>query len=251
MEPEATVATAIKLFLLLFCLQCSAEEFCYFIPPKDWTIANPEAISPRVKIAFVGRSSKGFLPSVNLATEQVNNLSLQAYVDAVKKIHEVDPNTKWRDLGHYNTPLGQGRLTEMETKNPAGLIRLMQLLVVKEKKAYILTTGALKEEFPKYYKEFETVLASLNSTPDLTSVVASPQKRELLKQMQEGLKASLHQSEGLIVTTKSPFELASFQKEAWEPFQKKVISDFSEMGTYWQILFLQDIQNQLNTRGNE
>lgn len=249
------MATVIKKILLVIgvslFLECSAEEFCYFTPPKDWNIANPEAVSPRVKIAFVGRSSKGFLPSVNLATELVNNTSLQGYVDAVKKIHEGDPNTKWRDLGKYNTPLGEGRLTEMETKTPAGLVRLMQLLVVKDKKAYILTTGALKEEFPKYYKEFETVMASLNLTTDLTSVVASPQKRDLLKQMQEGLKASLKQSEGLIVSTKNPFELASFQKEAWEPFEKKIISDFSEMGVYWQILFLNDIQNQLKNRGVE
>ena len=94
-------------------------------------------------------------------------------------------------------------------------------------------------------------MASLNLTTDLTSVIASPQKRDLLKQMQEGLKASLKQSEGLIVSTKNPFELASFQKEAWEPFEKKIISDFSEMGVYWQILFLNDIQNQLKNRGVE
>jgi hypothetical protein len=253
---EAAMSIAIKKILLvtLFCLlpgiKSWAEEFCYFIPPKGWNIANPNALSPRVKIAFLGRSSKGFLPSVNLATEQVN-ITLAAYIEAVKKIHEADPNSTWRDLGKYNTPIGEGRLTEIETKTQNGPARLMQLIVIKNKTAYILTTGALKEEFPKYYKEFETVLASLNMTSDLTSVIPSPQKRTALQNLKEQLEASLKKAEGSFVTVENPFELNSFQKEAWEPFQKKVISDYSEMGAYWQILLLKDIQNNLITRGEE
>jgi hypothetical protein len=41
------------------------------------------------------------------------------------------------------------------------------------------------------------------------------------------------------------FDSKSFQKEAWEPFQQKIINDFTEMGPYWQILLLRDVQHQL------
>jgi hypothetical protein len=41
------------------------------------------------------------------------------------------------------------------------------------------------------------------------------------------------------------FNSKDFQESAWQPFEKKVINDFTEMGPYWQILLLQDIQVKL------
>jgi hypothetical protein len=199
------------LIALLFLSHLVADNFCYFIPPQGWDIADPSKLSPRVKIAFVGKSTKGLLPSCNLATEKVS-ISLKDYLAAVKKIHEADPNTKWRDLGAFQTPLGQGKLTEVETKIGAGLARRMQLIVIYEGTAYILTVGALKEEFSKHYQTFEEVLRSLTVTSDLASVVAKEKQTQLKPQMQE----------------------------SWESFQQRVITDFSEMGAYWQILFLQE-----------
>lgn len=226
-----------------------AHDYCYFIPPKGWNLANPESLSPRVKIAFLGRSAKGVLPSINLATEQVS-ISLPAYVEAVKKFHEADPNAKWRDLGAYQTSLGEGRLTEIESQTPAGVVRLMQLIVIKDKTAYILTTGALKEEFPKYYTEFENAFASLKMTSDLTSTV-SEKKKAVLDTLVKKLETDIKSVKKQFVTTEQPFELASFQKESWEPFQQKVISDFSEMGAYWQILLLQEVQTKLKNPQGE
>jgi len=208
-------------------------DFCYFIPPQGWNLADMSKLSPRVKICFIGKGSGNLLPSVNLATEEVN-VSLKTYLDIVKKDCESDPNCLWRDLGKYNTSFGEGRLTEREVKTQWGISRQAQLIVMKDGRAYILTAGALKEEFSSHYQDFEKVFRSLTLTNDLTTQVASPEKKELLCNLIGNLK-----------TNKTSFDSDQFQQSSWKPFQEKIINDFTEMGSYWQILLLRDVQYQL------
>ena len=210
-------------------------QFCYFIPPKGWELADQTKLSPRVKICFIGKSSNYLLPSVNLATEEVN-VSLKTYVDIVKKDCESDPNCLFRDLGQYNTSLGEGRLTEREVKTQWGVSRQVQLMVIKDQRAYILTAGALKEEFSRHYQDFEAVLKSLTITNDLAEGVTSPEKKELLSSLIKDLYQRGQAAD---------FDSNIFQKESWLPFQQKIINDFTEMGPYWQILMLRDVQYQL------
>lgn len=195
----------------------------FFIPPKDWEIAHPEMLAPSVEICFLSKNSRGLAPSVNLAKERVG-VSLERYVEAVRKIHATDPNSRWRDLGVYKTSLGEGRLTELETKTEVGTVRMMQLIVMKEGAAYILTTSALKEEFSKFYKVFDQTLRSLQYSSDL--IESYPQKRDELRQ--------------LVQTATS-----------WSSFEEKIITDFTEMGPYWQILFLKDMRSKLLPPRNE
>jgi hypothetical protein len=238
------VATLIRVFLLFFIAQLWGETHCYFIPPPGWDLADPSRLSSRVKIMFLGKSSKGLLPSVNLATEKIN-VSLNAYLTAVKKIHESDPNTRWRDLGTYKTSLGEGRLTEIETKISCGTARRMQLIVICDSTAYILTVGALKEEFPHHYKTFEAVLNSLRLISDITTSV-SPQKQPRLSQLIHQLKEEFNVARATSTLDNTTlFQLPSFQKNSWEPFQQKIVTEFAEMGAYWQILLLQEIQTQV------
>ncbi len=212
---------------------------CYFIPPKGWDIADQSKLSPRVQICFIGKGSNNLLPSINLATEEVD-ISLKAYIDIVKSDCESDPNTVWRDLGKYNTPLGEGRLTEREVKTFWGVSRQIQLIVIKDQRAYILTAGALKEEFSRYYHDFEAALKSLTITPDLA---ADAVKKELLTT----LIRNLHNDFKTITdaSAEEAFDSANFQNQSWKPFQQKIINDFTEMGAYWQILLLRDQQNKL------
>jgi len=183
-------------------------------------VADPETLSPRVHIAFVGKGS-GLAPTVNLATEPVT-ITLQAYVDAVRKIHIADPNAKWRDLGRFDTLLGAGKLTELEVATEQGKARLMQLMVVKEGLAYILTACALKEEFSKYYKLFDATFHSLQEADDLAACYPE-EKRGELKQALEGLTG----------------------EEKWADFEQKIIQDFTKMGSYWQILLLSEARAKL------
>jgi len=218
--------------------------YCYFLPPKGWDLADQSKLSPRVKICFIGKSSNNLLPSVNLATEEVD-IPLKDYLDIVKRDCESDPNSQWRDLGKYNTPLGEGRLTEREVKTQWGVSRQVQLIVIKDKTAFILTAGSLKEEFSRHYKDFESVLRSLTITEDLTTQVISEEKRIQLRQLVENLAGAFKKATDKIAVVEEAFDSKSFQKEAWEPFQQKIINDFTEMGPYWQILLLRDVQHQL------
>ncbi len=220
---------------------------CFFVPPKGWDLADQSKLSPRVKICFIGKSSNNLLPSVNLATEEVN-ISLKAYVDIVKSDCERDPNCVWRDLGKYNTPLGEGRLTEREVKTKWGISRQVQLIVIKDHRAYILTAGALKEEFSRHYHDFEAVLKSLTITEDLTASLISNEKKELLQKMIGNLQTEFATAMNTASPAYQAFESKNFQKEFWKPFQQKIINDFTEMGAYWQILLLRDVQYQLLKR---
>ncbi len=46
------------------------------------------------------------------------------------------------------------------------------------------------------------------------------------------------------------FNSEQFQKEFWKPFEKKIINDFTEMGPYWQILMLKEVQSKILTQGS-
>jgi hypothetical protein len=201
-------------------------DICFFIPPKDWEIANPEVLAPRVHICFLGKTSTGVRPSVNLATEVVD-VTLDAYINEVRKIHSSDPNARWRDLGTYKCLLGEGRLTELEIPTDSGLGRMIQLIVIKDRMAYILTASAGKEDFSKYYKTFDQVLRSLQSSSDLAK--SYPLKSEELTSMIANLNHKYREVDSEI-----------FEKEIWPTFERKIINDFTEMGPYWQILLLNE-----------
>ncbi len=224
-----------------------SNNYCYFIPPQGWDLADQAKLSPRVKICFIGKSSKNLLPSVNLAEEEVD-VSLKTYIDIVKSDCLKDPNCRWRDLGKYNTPLGEGRLTEREVKTQWGPSRQVQLIVIKDKMAYILTAGALKEEFSRHYKTFEDVLRSLTLTQDLSMDLTSAEKKTRLREMLGKLETDFKKTREKISAVNDAFDAADFQKESWKPFQERIINDFTEMGPYWQILLLRQIQNKLLER---
>lgn len=220
---------------------------CYFIPPKGWNLADNTKMSRRVKICFLGKSSSHLQPSVNFATEKVN-ISLKAYVDIIRKDCEKDPNCVWRDLGRYNTPLGEGRLTERELKTQWGVARQVQLIVIKDNLAYILTVGALKEEFSRHYQDFEAVLKSFTITQDLADPVTDLKKRDHLKSRIQKLQTDFDGLVGKEESVEKAFESTDFQKGTWLPFKEMIINDFTEMGPYWQILLLRDVQHQLLKR---
>jgi len=185
-------------------------------------------LAPSVEICFLGKSSKGLAPTINLATEVVD-VSLDAYIVEVRKIHSADPNSRWRDLGKFTARIGNGRLMELEAPTEFGAARMVQLVVIKDKVAYILTAAALKEEFSKYYKTFDAALCSLQSSSNLVDAYPSKELKTLIDALLQKKESSLE------------FEAI------WKPFENKIINDFTEMGPYWQILLLSEIRTQLLT----
>jgi len=220
----------------------NGAPYSYFVPPKEWELANPKQLSPRVKMGFIGSTKKELRPSVNLAIEPVD-VNMTEYIAAVKKIHEGDPNNRWRDLGKFSTAAGEGRLTELESKSEWGNVRLLQLIVLKNKIAYIITASALKEEFSRFYQDFQSVFRTFTITSDLIGTVQNADQRQKLQKLSDNLVSRLKATSG--ESPENRFADAQFQKDDWIPFQNAVIQDFSEMGAYWQVLILQSIHEKL------
>ncbi len=227
-----------KLFLwvFIFCAEVclfaekSPVSFCFFLPPQEWEIADPTTLSSRVKIAFFKPKSHGFFPSINLSVEKTS-VSLSDYLKAVKAIHEQDRNNHWRALGKVHTAAGLAQLTEIDTLSEWGPVRMLQLILLKEGHAYVLTAAALKKEFSKFYKEIQTAFRSLTLTTDLLSCIPLLEKKEGLKQKQAGLLGVAKEED--------------FQEKYWPSFQQEVVTQFAEMGAYWQVLLLKQTQEQI------
>ncbi len=228
----------IGLFAMIFSeAEELAQTFCYFTPPSDWEIAAPETLAPSVKIAFIKKSSKGLCSSLNLAIEEVD-VSMSEYLKVVQNIHEHNRNNQWRKLGKIQTSAGSAQLTEIDTTTEFGPLRMLQLILIKDRHAYILTAAALKEEFPAFYKDFQKAFRSLTLTHDLLSTIPQHERREKLKQSQLRLLATWRERLAQLPDPQLPLANAAFQKEVWNSFQTDILEHFSDMGAFWQVLFL-------------
>jgi hypothetical protein len=217
---------------------------CFFIPPENWDIADPRTLSPKVKMAFVKNSGKGFCPSINLAIEETD-VSLADYLKAVKAIHEQDRNNHWRSLGKVRTAAGLAQLTEIDSITEWGSVRILQLILIKDKHAYVLTAAALKEEISNYYKDIQSAFRSFTLSNDLLGNIPQLERREMLKQKQTELFAVAEKYSHSPASKKNLFEDLSFQEKQWAPFQKIVLNNFGDMGAFWQILFLRNAREKL------
>ncbi|MGC1878774.1 MAG: hypothetical protein WA347_01490 [Rhabdochlamydiaceae bacterium] len=216
---------------------------CFFTPPEAWEVTDPRSLSPKVKIAFLKNNNKGFCPSINLAIEETD-VSLNDYLKAVKAIHEQDRNNQWRALGKVRTAAGMAQLTEIDSTTEWGAVRILQLIFIKEGRAYVITAAALKEEISNYYKDFQSAFRSFTISNDLLSNIPQLQRRETLKEKQADLFATsekyFHSSD-----KQNPFDDPTFQQKHWLPFQKTVIDNFGDMGAFWQILILRNAHEKL------
>jgi hypothetical protein len=208
--------------------------YSFFIPPKEWLIADPKVFAPSVQAGFIGKNRKGFCPSINLAIEEVE-MPIGEYLKVVKQLHEANRDNRWRDLGNVQTRAGQARITEIDTNTEWGQIRLLQSILIKNGSAYILTAAALKEEFGEFYEDFEKAIRSFTITTNLASIVPEGKKREKLELRLDKLKQD----------SKSCRETSEFQKKHWLPFQKFILNDFRDMGPHWQALMLRSAQEEL------
>lgn len=217
---------------------------CFFVPPENWDIADPRSLSPKVKIAFLKNSGKGFSPSINLAIEDTD-VSLADYLKAVKAIHEQDRNNRWRSLGKVRTASGLAQLTEIDSTSEWGPVRILQLILIKDKRAYVLTAAALKEEMSNYYKDIQSSFRSLTLSNDLLGNIQQLERREMLKQKQAELFTTAEEYVHSLAAKKNLLEDQVFQEKYWTPFQKIVLENFGDMGAFWQILVLRNAHDQL------
>ncbi len=192
---------------------------CYFAPPSGWQPAKTNDPASPIELAFIGSANNPteFAPNISLAFEEVD-CSLKEYVRGAKEHILTEPGTTWRDLGKFQIAAGEARLTESSGPSPWGDMKSLQVLFVKETKAYILTATMLKKDFGTLQPTILKALKSLTLAEDLWTPV---QEHPLLAQLQQQI-ASLQN-----------------QKEL-EAVSQTLEKEFSQMGAYWQFLVLRE-----------
>ncbi|PWU15196.1 MAG: hypothetical protein C5B45_03125 [Chlamydiae bacterium] len=236
------------LFSFLFSSSCfcitTSQSSCFFTPPPNWDFADPKILAPRVKVAFIGKTKQALAPSVILAIEEIK-VDLPEYLKAVQAIYEKTRKTSWRSMGLIKTQAGPAHLLQIDTETKYGPLRKLQLIFIKENKAYILTTTALKKEFSSHLEAFRKTLSSFTCTCDLYASLPKELKADL-----ECLEASLLKKWNALLVKKTSFEelfnQTEFQKIYWLPLQKKVLEDCQKLGAYWQMIVLRSIREQLH-----
>ncbi|HEV8051586.1 MAG TPA: hypothetical protein VGP47_03760 [Parachlamydiaceae bacterium] len=137
-----------------------ADQTIQFIPPAGWRIADETALLKHVKLMVVGKGSNEFPPSISLALEPYSG-TLKQYLKIVKELNASKGN-EWKDLGSIRTEAGNASFTQTESKSQWGEIKMMHVMLKKDGNIYILTAAALRDEFPKFYKEIFASLRSLH-----------------------------------------------------------------------------------------
>lgn len=181
-------------------------SFCFFTPPSSWALAEPPAPIPYVQSYFTNGEG-----ALLFSTEEVS-VSLRKYTDTVCHLHAENPEVTCRDLGHFQSLAGVGRLLDLN----AGPVRQLQFLLIHEGIAYILT-GATSEENmgalrPVFLEAFRTLTAADSLS---TTLPEGP----LRTQFAEALNS---------LNTKFSFS----------DYEKLILSQYSSKGLHWQQIAL-------------
>ena len=222
--------------LLILLSSLTAEEStltCFFTPPPGWEISFPPASTPHVKILFTKPNGIKFSPSINLSIEPTS-VSIEEYLKIIKEVHEQDRDKEWSMLGKMQTQSGLAQLTQINTSSEWGPVRLLQLILIKQGNAYILTAAALKKEFSLYYSLFQKAFRSLTLTADLIEALPLLEKRDQLRSSRE----TLLNSSGEFSEKNPLFHL----------FAKEVHSYAQDLGNYWEYLLLQQTQEAMTAK---
>lgn len=233
----ATLVLATTTFL-------SAEETLTFTPPTGWGLASRETLTPAIKVMVVGKGQNEYPPSINLATENWSG-TLKDYLKVIKDLNDAQC-TDFKDLGKVKTEAGDAVLTQEDIATKWGDVRQMHLFYLHNGVVYILTAASLKEEFPKYYKEFFNSMTSLRINKGVFEMIADQKRREMLsiasdKVVNAFKEMMVKQS----LSSSQVFMSADFQKTYWEPFKTMVLKDYADMGDNWQNMMLGQIQTTM------
>lgn len=218
-----------------------SSPFAFFTPPPNWLIVNSEKQSPGIKIGFIASKRKIFTPALSFAIEKISHK--QAYLKAVKSHHFKNRFHRLTDLGEFETKSGQAHLFQIDLKNNWGNIRILQSILIKDQRAYILTGSCLKKDFQTISQLFIQTFRSLTISKDLLSSLYenNPLKRNIINLKKSFLKY-FSSAKG---TQEKLFQECFFQENQWKPFLEAVKHHGKNLGICWQVLLIDEIKNYL------
>lgn len=148
----------------LFCLSSASFFFLSaftptITPPSSFTSCENSEI-PGVIHSYIEKKMMKFSPSIVLFSENIKE-SKAEYEKKVKKHFSGSQENEIVFLPSLSTPYGKALVLQIDRKHQVGDLRLIQMILVHDKKSYIVTCCALKKEFPSYEKRFLETLQSL------------------------------------------------------------------------------------------
>lgn len=217
------------LFLLLAFLSStifSNEKIPFFIPPKDWALTNPKAYTKYIKVAFTKNDKSICRPSINLSIQETD-LSLDEYTQEAKKAHEIDNGVTYKILGNMFLKDGKATLSEVVKTIHSIDYKILQMILVKDKVAYILTAACKKEDVINYYPIFIDSFKSFELLDDLFSKVAIKSKKNLL----------INKYNGLVFSSRKSNDKQN--KKNVVDFEKYIGKNFKNEGKYFSMLVIE------------
>lgn len=201
-----------KLLFFVFTLTLAITTFAnekkpFFLPPKNWKLTNPKTYTKYIKVAFTKNEKKICRPSINLSSQKTN-LSLDEYTNEAKKTHEMDPNTTYTIIGKIDLKGGKAKLTEITKNVHSTDFKIMQMIFIKDKKAYIMTASSKKEDLLNNSPTFISCFKSFELIDNLFSKVLDKEKKNILIQKYNSLIACSKNSN----FKQSKKNLVSFEK---------------------------------------
>ncbi len=141
------------LSLLLFC------SFAPTIKPPEGFASCDQKDNPRVISSFIEKRKMSFSPSITVYVEDLQE-SKTSYEKKIKKHFSSLQDTQVTYLPSLSTPHGKAIVLQIDKNHTAGNLRLFQMILIHEKKSYIVTCCALKKDFPSYEKKFLDTMQS-------------------------------------------------------------------------------------------
>lgn len=221
-------------FFLIFIFQSliayKAEPF--FICPKNWRAANPKTYTKYIKIAFTKNEKSICRPTLNLSMQKTN-LTLDEYTKEAQKIHQKGPGTTYTILGKIDLPQGKAKLCQIDQNIHSTNFQMLQMIFIKNSKAYIMTASSKKGDMAKNFQTFLDTFSSFKIVDDLFSLVSDKNKQDLLTKKYNSLVAS---SKNL--TDKQT-------KKNLSSFEKYLDNNFQNLGKYFQVLLLKKAYKEI------
>ncbi len=227
----------LALLTLLPALLFAGNEKCTFTLSSNWKLADPKKTPDGVTIALVYPKKGAISPSLNL-TEEITSLSQEAYVDAVTNLYARDAKQQVRSVGDFLLKAGNtGHLLQIDRDEGYVALRQLQLIIVQEGKAHILTATVAKEEFLASLPE---ITAILRSTSLVKQVALRDEIRKQIDAARENLENELYKK-----NRSTYFFTKEFQGKKWRPFERLIETLCADEGPYFQLLLIQEEQKKL------
>lgn len=222
--------------------------------PSNWSLPNASVkLPPHVLLLTVGQGQHPFPPSLNVAAQPYKG-TIKQYLKNVKAINEARGD-EWKDLGNIRTESGSASLSQVNSKSEWGETRSMHVILLKNEQIYILTASALKDEFPKFYKEFFASMRSIRIGKDASDLLESaPRKTQLIaaiQNVQQQWQTEITQQQktnpetSLDAIKEQVFNNEEFKTKTWLPFKEVITQKFADMGAGWQNFIFEKTENDL------